>query len=76
MGPVERMIPEGSLARASRLLVLRFLGHVQLSRFIPFVRVLTPMLMGVSRLNLVRVAMASFASASSGPWCSAWSAKS
>ncbi|MNE88587.1 Inner membrane protein YqjA [compost metagenome] len=33
------------------------------SRFIPFVRVLTPMLMGVSRLHLPRVAVASFASA-------------
>jgi len=33
------------------------------SRFIPFVRVLTPMLMGISRLNLLRVAMTSFASA-------------
>ena len=33
------------------------------SRFVPFVRVLTPMLMGVSRLHLPRVMIASFASA-------------
>ena len=63
MGHVERMIPEGSLPRASRLLERYGFWAMFVSRFIPFVRVLTPMLMGVSRLNLLRVAMVSFASA-------------
>jgi membrane protein DedA with SNARE-associated domain len=63
MGHVERMIPEGSLPRASRLLDRYGFWAMFVSRFIPFVRVLTPMLMGVSRLHLLRVAVASFASA-------------
>ncbi|WP_338891827.1 DedA family protein [Aeromonas rivipollensis] len=63
MGQVERVIPEGSLPRASRLLERYGFWAMFVSRFIPFVRVLTPMLMGISRLNLLRVAMSSFASA-------------
>jgi len=54
MGQVERVIPEGSLPRASRLLDRYGFWAMFVSRFIPFVRVLTPML---------RVAMTSFASA-------------
>ncbi|MGL5844154.1 MAG: DedA family protein [Aeromonas hydrophila] len=63
MGHVERMIPDGSLPRASRLLHNYGFWAMFSSRFVPFVRVLTPMLMGVSRLHLPRVMIASFASA-------------
>lgn len=63
MSHVERMIPEGSLPRASRLLDRYGFWAMFVSRFIPFVRVLTPMLMGVSRLHLPKVMVASFASA-------------
>ena len=63
MHHIERMIPDGTLGRAGGL--LRRYGFLAMfaSRFIPFVRVLTPMLMGISRLHLPRVALVSFASA-------------
>ncbi|MBZ6067242.1 VTT domain-containing protein [Aeromonas schubertii] len=63
MHHIERLIPEGSVERAGGLLKRYGFLAMFLSRFIPFVRVLTPMLMGVSRLHLPRVALVSFASA-------------
>ncbi|GAL11964.1 DedA protein [Vibrio astriarenae] len=48
---IERMLPEGALDRAKELLTSYGFLSLFISRFIPFVRVLTPMLMGVSRLN-------------------------
>lgn len=60
---IERAIPEGSLPRASRLLNRYGFLAMFSSRFIPFVRVLTPMLMGISRLRLTGVMISSFASA-------------
>ncbi|MGL6313032.1 DedA family protein [Vibrio sp. WXL103] len=62
MTKVEATLPDGALSRASDL--LERYGFLSLfgSRFIPFVRVLTPMLMGVSRLSIARTAIISMTS--------------
>lgn len=63
MRHIERAVPNGSLARASGLLERH--GHLAMfsSRFIPFVRVLTPMMMGMTRLTVAKVAVISLVSA-------------
>jgi membrane protein DedA with SNARE-associated domain len=63
MRHIERIVPQGSLARATGLLERHGLLAMFSSRFIPFVRVLTPMLMGMTRLTLGKVAMMSLVSA-------------
>ncbi|QFI55198.1 DedA family protein [Aeromonas simiae] len=60
---IERLIPERQLERAGAMLAQHGFLAMFSSRFVPFVRVLTPMLMGISRLHLPRVAVVSFASA-------------
>ncbi|MDR9830070.1 DedA family protein [Vibrio sp. FNV 38] len=63
MTKVESSLPDDTLPRASAL--LERYGFLSLfgSRFIPFVRVVTPMLMGVSKLSIVRTAIISLTSA-------------
>ncbi len=63
MRHIERTVPNGSLARASGLLERHGLLAMFSSRFIPFVRVLTPMMMGMTRLTVVKVAVISLVSA-------------
>ncbi len=63
MRHIERLVPQGSLPRATSLLERHGLLAMFSSRFIPFVRVLTPMLMGMTRLTLGKVAMISLVSA-------------
>ncbi len=63
MHHIERMVPNDSLPRATRLLERHGLLAMFSSRFIPFVRVLTPMLMGMTRLPLRKVLMISVVSA-------------
>lgn len=63
MHTVERMVPAKSLHRATDLLERHGMLAMFISRFIPFVRVLTPMMMGMTRLHLVQVAVISFVSA-------------
>lgn len=63
MHHIERAVPKGSLARASGLLERHGLLAMFSSRFIPFVRVLTPMMMGMTRLTVVNVALISMVSA-------------
>jgi membrane protein DedA with SNARE-associated domain len=63
MHHIERMVPNDSLPRATRLLERHGLLAMFSSRFIPFVRVLTPMLMGMTRLPLRKVLMMSVVSA-------------
>ncbi|MFO6425411.1 DedA family protein [Motilimonas sp. KMU-193] len=62
MRKAERTLPDDALPK-TKLLLNRF-GFLSLfvSRFIPFVRVLTPMLMGVAQLNILRTLMVSFTS--------------
>lgn len=62
MNKIEVVLPDDSLPRARRL--LNKFGFLSLfaSRFIPFVRVLTPMLMGVARLSFIRTVMISMTS--------------
>ena len=64
---IERMVPSDSMPRAIRLLERHGMLAMFISRFIPFVRVLTPMLMGMTRLHLPQVALISFVSAFC--WC-------
>lgn len=63
MRHIERAVPNGSLARASGLLERHGLLAMFSSRFIPFVRVLTPMMMGMTRLTVAKVAVISLVSA-------------
>lgn len=63
MRHIERAVPDGSLARASGLLERHGLLAMFSSRFIPFVRVLTPMMMGMTRLTVAKVAVISLVSA-------------
>lgn len=63
MDHIERMLPAESLPRATNLLKRYGFLAMFSSRFIPFVRVLTPMLMGIGRLSVLRMCIASFASA-------------
>ena len=60
---MERIIPNDSLPRATRLLEQHGLLAMFSSRFIPFVRVLTPMLMGITKLPLGKVLIISLVSA-------------
>ncbi|MUL03183.1 DedA family protein [Aliivibrio fischeri] len=62
MTKVETILPDDSLPRARRLLNKFGFLSLFVSRFIPFVRVLTPMLMGVARLNIFRTIMISVTS--------------
>ncbi|AAO08168.2 TPA: DedA family protein [Vibrio vulnificus] len=52
---LEGILPNGTLERATTLLMKYGFLSLFVSRFIPFVRVLTPMMMGVNRLNAVKV---------------------
>ncbi|HFQ5192104.1 TPA: DedA family protein [Vibrio vulnificus] len=52
---LEGILPNGTLARATTLLMKYGFLSLFVSRFIPFVRVLTPMMMGVNRLNAIKV---------------------
>ncbi|EGR0047716.1 DedA family protein [Vibrio vulnificus] len=52
---LEGILPNGTLERATTLLMKYGFLSLFVSRFIPFVRVLTPMMMGVNRLNTVKV---------------------
>lgn len=63
MHHIERMVPQGSLPRAHDLLEKHGFMAMFSSRFVPFVRVLTPMLMGMTDMKLSKVAMVSFISA-------------
>ncbi len=59
MNKVEIVLPDDSLPRARRLLHKFGFLSLFVSRFVPFVRVLTPMLMGVARLSFIRTVMIS-----------------
>ncbi|EJB8415802.1 TPA: DedA family protein [Vibrio vulnificus] len=52
---LEGILPNGTLERATTLLMKYGFLSLFVSRFIPFVRVLTPMMMGVNRLNAIKV---------------------
>ncbi|MGL5288099.1 MAG: DedA family protein, partial [Aeromonas sp.] len=56
MEHIERILPADSLPKAARLLSKYGFLAMFSSRFIPFVRVLTPMLMGIGRLSVLRMA--------------------
>lgn len=58
----ERTLPEDALPKTTALLKKYGFLALFVSRFIPFVRVLTPMLMGVSKLNPLRTLMISWSS--------------
>lgn len=60
---IERMVPPNSLPRAHDLLERHGFMAMFSSRFVPFVRVLTPMLMGMTNMHLPKVALISFVSA-------------
>ncbi|MCL1095988.1 DedA family protein [Shewanella kaireitica] len=62
MDKFEKVLPDKSVYKAKRL--LKRFGFLSLfvSRFIPFVRVLTPMLMGIAKLSLTRTIMISLSS--------------
>lgn len=62
MNNVEVLLPDDSLPRARHLLNKFGFLSLFVSRFIPFVRVLTPMLMGVARLSFIRTVMISITS--------------
>ncbi|WP_348727667.1 DedA family protein [Rheinheimera texasensis] len=62
---IGRIVPDNSLPRATSLLERHGLLAMFSSRFIPFVRVLTPMMMGMTRLTFLHVTMISLVSA----WC-------
>lgn len=60
---IERVVPRNSLPRATLMLERHGLLAMFSSRFIPFVRVLTPMLMGMTRLTFYKVTLISLFSA-------------
>ena len=62
MNKIEVVLPEDSLPRARRLLNKFGFLSLFVSRFIPFVRVLTPMLMGIAHLSFIRTVMISMTS--------------
>ncbi|WP_372385752.1 DedA family protein [Vibrio sp. BS-M-Sm-2] len=62
MNKIEVVLPDDSLPRARRLLNKFGFLSLFISRFIPFVRVLTPMLMGIARLSFIRTVMISMTS--------------
>ncbi|UPW16731.1 DedA family protein [Agarivorans sp. TSD2052] len=59
---VERVLPEKALPKTKYLLSKYGFLSLFVSRFIPFVRVLTPMLMGISKLGFWKTVLASTAS--------------
>lgn len=67
MSSVSKTLPDGTLQKAGNLLERYGFLSLFISRFVPFVRVLTPMLMGVSKLSFVRTILISIAS--SVIWC-------
>ncbi|MGR5285103.1 DedA family protein [Vibrio maritimus] len=62
MRKAEQTLPDGSLPKAKKLLNRFGFLSLFVSRFIPFVRVLTPMLMGVAQLSVIRTLIVSFTS--------------
>ncbi|MGR5177218.1 DedA family protein [Vibrio parahaemolyticus] len=64
---LNRVLPEDSLPKARQLLQRYGFLSLFISRFIPFVRVLTPMLMGLSKLSFWRTLTISISS--SVIWC-------
>ncbi|MGR5062058.1 DedA family protein [Photobacterium sp. DNB22_13_2] len=64
---LERMLPQESLPKARRLLNKYGFLSLFISRFVPFVRVLTPMLMGIAKLSAWRMVLIS--TMSSLVWC-------
>ncbi len=65
MHHIGRIVPDNSLPRATSLLERHGLLAMFSSRFIPFVRVLTPMMMGMTKLTFFHVTVISLVSA----WC-------
>ncbi|MFB9256878.1 DedA family protein [Vibrio astriarenae] len=63
MSKVESTLPDDTLPRATELLERYGFLSLFVSRFIPFVRIVTPMLMGVSKLSMMRTAIISLTSA-------------
>jgi len=63
MDYLQRIVSEQSLFRATQLLSRYGFLAMFSSRFVPMIRVLTPILMGMGKLPLLRMAVASFASA-------------
>lgn len=64
---LHRVLPNDSLPKAKHLLSRYGFLSLFISRFVPFVRVLTPMLMGLSKLNFMRALFISMSS--SVIWC-------
>jgi len=62
MRKAEQTLPDESLPKAKRLLNRYGFLSLFVSRFVPFVRVLTPMLMGVAQLSVIRTLVVSFTS--------------
>lgn len=62
MRKAEQTLPKESLPKAKRLLNRYGFLSLFVSRFVPFVRVLTPMLMGVAQLSVFRTLVVSFTS--------------
>ncbi|MCG9657507.1 Inner membrane protein YqjA [Vibrio mediterranei] len=62
MRKAEQTLPDESLPKARRLLNRYGFLSLFVSRFVPFVRVLTPMLMGVAQLSAIRTLIVSFTS--------------
>lgn len=62
MTKIETVLPDDSLPRSKSLLNKFGFLSLFVSRFIPFVRVMTPMLMGIARLSFIRTAMISLTS--------------
>jgi membrane protein DedA with SNARE-associated domain len=67
MHHIEKIVPPKSFDRAHKLLEDHGFMAMFSSRFVPFVRVLTPMLMGMTNMNATKVAIISFLSAFC--WC-------
>lgn len=64
---LHRVLPNDSLPKAKHLLSRYGFLSLFISRFVPFVRVLTPMLMGLSKLSFMRTLFISMSS--SVIWC-------
>lgn len=64
---LERILPDDALPKARRLLNKYGFLSLFISRFVPFVRVLTPMLMGIAKLSAWRMVVIS--TMSSLIWC-------
>ncbi|MBY6016832.1 DedA family protein [Ferrimonas balearica] len=62
---IERLLPDGTLNRAAELFRKHGILALFAARFLPFVRVLVPMLMGAARLSRRRFALVNAISA----WC-------